>query len=257
MTKRKRVLTWLGSSAILVALYAWFFGVATMLSVEARYVGWKAPIVKRRPISLSDLSISADFKQKLAYAGYEFEVPWAVDDKKTKQISPTSEVIVFDSGNALWFSRVPPKEFVNGLRTSWNLDAGSIKKLYGGGAGESDYSLVELILEATPQEVGLLSDRRQAAGTMMLLVLKGIMISRGGETGIFKVQTHDFRGFQYGDPQRRPKSIDVEIFADDGGLAFLFAQRETGPVPAITQAEINRVIQSARKVPEGDLSTSR
>lgn len=91
----------------------------------------------------------------------------------------------------------------------------------------------------------------------MLLVMKGVMVPKGGETGIFRVRTGDFRGFQYGDPRRRPKSIDVEIFSDSGGLAFLFGQREKGSVPAITQAEINRVIQSARKAPEQDLSASR
>jgi hypothetical protein len=83
----------------------------------------------------------------------------------------------------------------------------------------------------------------------MLLAIKGIMIPSGGETGIFRVRTGKFQGFQYGDPKSRPKTIDIEVFADDGGLAFLFAQREQGPVPAITQGEINRVLQSVRKTP--------
>jgi hypothetical protein len=83
----------------------------------------------------------------------------------------------------------------------------------------------------------------------MLLVVKGIMVSQGGESGIFRIRTKDFQGFQYGDPQQRPKSVDVQIFADDGGFAFLFVQQEKGPVPAVTQAEINRVIQSLRKAP--------
>lgn len=251
MSRRKRLLIWLGSSAALITLYVWFFGVATMFAIEARYVGRKSPQIRITPVPLSDLSTSTSGGQKVTRAGYEFEVPWAVDGKRTKQVSPTKEVIAFDSGNALLFSRMPPKEFVNGLIKDWNMDADSVKRLYGDEVLGSDYSLADLILEATPQRVGLFSDRRQAVGTMMLLVLKGIMIPPGGETGIFKVQTHNFRGFQYGDPRRRPKAIDVEIFADEGGLEFLFAQREGGPVPAITQAEINRVIQSAHKVPEG------
>lgn len=257
MPKRKRVLIWLGSLAAALAVYGWFFGAATMFAIEARYVGWKAPIVKRTPIALSDLSISADFKQKLSYAGYEFEVPWAVDEKRTKQVSTTSEVIAFDNGNALWFSRVPPKEFVNGLLHMSGKDTATTRKLYGDETLKSDYWLVKAILESTPQKVGLLSSRREAARTAMLLLYKAIMISQGGETGIFQVRTAGFQGFQYGNPQRRPRSIDVEMFADDEGLALLFAQRESGPVPAITQAEINQVVQSAHKVPQANLSASR
>jgi hypothetical protein len=82
----------------------------------------------------------------------------------------------------------------------------------------------------------------------MLLLVKGIMIPSGGETGIFRIRSGNFQGFQYGDPQSCPKSLDVEIFSSDGGLAFLFVQRKDGPVPLITQAEINRVIQTIRMV---------
>lgn len=256
MSKRKRVLIWLGSLAVALAVYGWFFGAATMFAIEARYVGRKFPVVYRTPVALSDLSTATSPGQKLRYAGYEFEVPWVVDDKRTKQVSPTSEVIAFNNGNALWFSRVPPKEFVNGVLRMSGKDTVSTRKLYGDETLKSDYLLVEAILEATPQRVGLLSSRREAARTAMLLLYKGIMISQGGETGIFQVRAAGFQGFQYGDPQRRPRSIDVEMFADDEGLALLFAQRESGPVPAITQAEINQVVQSAHKVP-GDLSASR
>jgi hypothetical protein len=91
----------------------------------------------------------------------------------------------------------------------------------------------------------------------MLILFKGIMTPRGGESGIFRVRADKFRGFQYGDPRTRPKSLNVEIFADDGGLSFAFAQKGQGLSPAITQAEINRVIQTVRKIPESGLSASR
>ncbi len=53
---------------------------------------------------------------------------------------------------------------------------------------------------------------------------------------------------------REPKKA-AEMFAEDGGLAFMFAQRGNGP--AITQAEINRVIQTVRKISEQELSAGR
>ncbi len=247
MSKRKRVLIWLGALAAAVALYVWFFGVATMFALEARYTGWKMPVVKKAPIELSDLSVSKEPGQKFTYSGYEFELPWPVDESKTRRVSPTSVVFVFRTGNALWFSKVPPKEFVNEFLSMSRNDAGGLRQLYGDEALRSDYSLINLVLGTTPRKIGLLSDRRQAAGGTMLLVIKGIMIPNGGETGIFRVRAGGFQGFQYGNPGSRPRSIDVEIFADDGGLAFLFAQNEKGSVPAITQAEINMVLQSVRK----------
>ncbi len=253
VTRRGRILSLVAGIGGLCAVYLWFFGFATMFAVEARYVGWKMPVVRRTPVELFDLSISQAPGKKLSYLGYEFEVPWDVNEEKTKQRGKTSVVIALRSGNAIWFSRVPPKEFVNNLLTSSKVDAENLRKLYGEDALHSDYSLTQLVLEVTPQKVGPFSARRDAVGTLMLVVIKGIMMPRGGESGIFRIRTGNFQGFQYGDPRSRPKSLDVEIFAADGGLAFLFAQRDNGPTPAITQAEINRVIQTVRRVPDQEL----
>jgi hypothetical protein len=243
MSKRNRILLISGGVALVFA-YVLFLGVATMFALEARYVGWKTPIVKSTPRDLPDLTVSSKSGQKLSYFGYEFEVPWEVDEAKTKQTGKM-QLVAFRSGNALLFSRMAPKEFVD---TFLKTDPQGLRRLYEEDALASDYSLHRLILEATPASVGLLTPRKEAAGRAMLLVFKGIMVPRGGESGIFRVRTKDFQGFQYGDPQQRPKSVDVEIFADDGGLAFIFTQQEKGAVPAITQAEINGTIQSLRKV---------
>lgn len=246
MSKRKRLLIWVGSSVLAVAVYIWLFGMATIATVQARYVGRKFPMVKMTPIPLHDSSISAGAVQKLTYAGYEFEVPWTVDETRTHRVSPTSEVIALTSGNAILFSRIPPKDFVHTLLKCSHVDQRSLRQLFGD-ALDSDYALHKLILDSTPQKIGLLSSRREAAAGSMLLLYKGMMVSGDAETGIFQIETNDFRGFQYGDPVCRPKTVDVEVFADDGGLAFLFVQRQSGAA-AITQEEINRVVQSAHKV---------
>jgi hypothetical protein len=245
MSRRNRFMLIFGGIAFVVFAYVWFLGVATMFALEARYVGWKTPVVKSTPRDLPDLTVSSEPGQKLSYFGYEFEVPWEIDEAKTKLIG-RMQLVAFRSGNALLFSRMAPKEFVN---TFLKTDPQGFRKLYGEDALASDYSLHRLILEATPAKVGLLTPRREAVGGAMLLLFKGIMVSQGGESGIFRVRTKDFQGFQYGDPQQRPKSVDVELFADNGGFAFLFTQQAKGPVPAITQAEINGVIQSLRRVP--------
>jgi len=249
MAKRKRILLALVGLVVVAGAYTWFFGAATMFALEARYAGWKMPVVNKTPVELTDTSVSKEPGQMFTYSGYQFELPWPVEVGKTKQVSPTSVVIAFRSGNALWFSKVPPKEFVGEFLALSKGDSSGLRQLYGDEALRSDYSLINLVLGTTPQEIGVFSNRRQAAGGPMLLAIKGIMIPSGGETGIFRVRTGKFQGFQYGDPKSRPRTIDIEVFADDGGLAFLFAQREKGPVSAITQGEINRVLQSVRKTP--------
>jgi len=237
----------IGGVAVLVFAYAWFLGLATAFALEARYIGWKMPIVRKTPVDLPDLSVSPQQSHKLTYFGYEFEVPWEVDEAKTKQTGKIQR-ITFRSGNTLLFSKMAPKEFVDTFLSGAKADPERLRKLYGEDALASDYALYRQILEATPAKVSLFTPRREAVGEAMLLVIKGIMIPSGGETGIFRIRTGDFQGFQYGDPLRRPKSLEVKIFSNDGGLAFLFVQQEKGPVPPITQAEVNRTIQSIRKV---------
>lgn len=254
LSKRQR--KWLVRvNVVLVAGFCvWHFGVAALFVVETRYVGWKFPAVKNAPVELTDSSISEAAGRKLSYFGYEFEVPWDdLDEGKTKQIGKM-QLIAFRSGNAVLFSRMAPKEFVQTFLANTKIDPDNLRKVCGEEALHSDYSLHQLILEATPGQITLLTRREDAARSAMLLVMKGVMVPGEGESGIFRVRTDQREGFQYGDPQSRPKSLDVEIYADDGGLSFIFAQKVKGSGPAITQAEINRVIQTARKIPVEGLS---
>lgn len=246
MSKPRRTLFILAITGLLCLIYLWFFGTATMFALEARYVGWKMPIVKRTPTELPDQSIAHVPGRKLAYFGYEFEVPWEIDEAKSKQVGKI-QLVAFRSGNALLVSRGAPKEFVNDFLSMDKGDPAGLKALYGEDVLQSDYLLKQRILEATPEKVGLLTPRKEAVGSAMLLVIKGIMMPSGAESGVYQIRAGDFRGFQFGDPRSRPKSIDLEIYNQDGGLGFIFSQRANSSEPQITQAEINYVIQSLRK----------
>ncbi|HKW64752.1 MAG TPA: hypothetical protein VJN89_19520 [Candidatus Acidoferrum sp.] len=232
---------------LLCASYLWFFGVATMFALEARYVGWKMPVVKKTPVELPDQSIVQVAGRKLAYFGYEFEVPWEIDEAKSKQVGGM-QLVAFRSGNTLLVSRIPAKEFVNDFVSMRKADPDGLRALYGEDVLQSDYSLKERIFETTPHKVGLLTPRSEAAASAMLLLIKGIMMPSGGESGIYRIRTGDFKGFQFGDPRSRPRSFDLEIHDEEGGFGFVFFQRQNGSEPPITQAEINFVIQSLRKL---------
>ena len=252
MSKPRRVLFILAIAGLLCVAYLWFFGAATTFALEVRYICWKMPVVKKTPTELIDQSIAQVRGRKLTDFGYEFEVPWEIDETKSKQVGKM-QLVSFRSGNSLLVSKMALKEFVT---TSLQTNPAGMRALYGENVFQSDYSLKEMILEVTPNKVGLLTPRKEAVGSAMLLVMKGIMMPREAESGIYRIRTENFQGFQFGDPRSRPKSLDIEIYNEDGGLGFIFAQRENGSEPPITQAEINRVIQSVRKLPEEALSAS-
>lgn len=246
MSKRKRVLIWLGASAALLGLYVWFFGVATMFVLETRFAARKAPVVNKTPVQLSDLSVSTSPSTKFSFAGFEFELPWEVDQEKTKIVGKM-EVIVFRSGNAMLVSNPPPKEFVNGI-LKLGFDRDTFGQMYGQEALNSDYATYQLMLETTPAKVRLFTPRKEAVGTSMMLMIKALAVPSEADTGIFSIRSQGFRGFQYGDPQKRAPRVIIDLMGDDGAIEFNIGQRKNGPAPMITQAEINRIIQSTRKV---------
>lgn len=59
----------------LTAVYLWLFGFATFFAVEASYMAWRAPVVRRTPVELNDQSVAQTTGRNLSYFGYEFEVP--------------------------------------------------------------------------------------------------------------------------------------------------------------------------------------
>jgi hypothetical protein len=166
-----------------------------------------------------------------------------LDEAKSKQVGQL-QLVAFHSGNTLLVSRIAPKEFVNDFLSTGKADSTGVRALYGEDLLKSDYLLKGRILEATPDKVGLLTPQKEAVGSALLLVIKGIMMPEGAEAGIYRIRTGDFRGFQFGDPRSRSRSIDLEIYNEDDGLGFIFTQRPNGSQLPIAQAEINRVIQS-------------
>ena len=195
------------------------------------------------------MSISQAPGMNLSYFGYEFEVPWTdIDKEKTKIIGGNKVIIVFRSGNVLMMWSGPPHEFMNGLLEQMKLDRDAFRKVYGDEALQSDYNFQCLILETTPDKIILLSTGKTAVSQAVLLTVKSICVPGDPDSGIFAVQGKEFKGFQYGRPQSPPKHLNVELFPEGGHLDLFFEQKKSGPT-LISQADINRVVQTIHKVP--------
>jgi hypothetical protein len=246
MSRWKRILIWTGIIVFVGGVYLWFFGVQTTSALMVRYQFRKLAGVEKTPVPLTDLSISSVPHRIASYFGYEFELPSDdVDEEKDKTFG-TVHISYFRSGNAFWFSTSPPKKFVNEVTKTGNLNPQDLKQLYGEDALESDYAFHKKMLELTPSEITPFISRKQAISGQMLLLIKAISMPNAA-SGIFSIRTRDFKGFQFENPQMRPSRITVELFSNDGGIHVIFMQK--AGAPAISQAEINRVIQSIRKTP--------
>lgn len=249
MPKWARILIWCGVVVGAGVVYVWFFGPQTMLTLFARYKFRGIPVAGMTPVALANVSISTVAHRKFSYSGYEFELPWDdVDEQKDRNAGPI-HVSAFKSGNTFWFSTFPPRSFVDGMIKETKLDPEAFRQVYGDEAYRSDYGFYLEMLSATPGTISPFESRRDAARGFALLLIKAIAMP-STDSGIFLIQTGDFKGFQFGAAQGRPPRITDELYADDGGIDIMFSQKPGGTAPSISQPEINRVIQSIRKIPK-------
>src|SRR5258705_6262003 len=249
MSRWKRVLISLGIVVAASVAYLWLFGTQTFFALEARNTARKLPYVKRTPVPLPDLSVSEVSGTTLSYFGYEFEVPWTdIDTEKTKIVGGNRAIIAFRSGNVLSVWSGQPHEFMNYLLEQGKIDKDTFRKIYGDEALQSDYNFKRLILETTPEKITIFTDSKTAVSRGVLLMVKAMCVGGDANSGIFSVQGKEFKGFQYGLPQNPPKQLSVELFPADGHLDLIFGQKKDGPT-VISQADINRIVQTIRKEP--------
>lgn len=77
-----------------------------------------------------------------------------------------------------------------------------------------------------------------------VLMIKSLMPSKAAETGIFRIQNLDYKGFQQGNPQARKDNLVLDLYSGDDHLEIIFLQNDYHDAAGVTQPEINRVIQS-------------
>jgi hypothetical protein len=251
----KRIAIGLEVVVSVVVIYAWFFGAQTIDSLAVRSEYRRLPELAETPIALSDLSISSTPHAAISCGGYEVELPWDdVDEQKSKRGSAIC-VTAFRSGNAFVFSSFPARDFVDEVARESRLDPSAVQRAIVGETSRSDYGFVRVMLQTTPADVKPFISKQRAARGMWLLLFKG-MAMPSAKSGIFSIRTQDFQGFQYENPQSQPFRITDELFGDDSGIDLMFIRKVGGTAPAITQPEINRILQSIRKAPAGPVASN-
>jgi len=248
MPKWARILIALFVVLLVSFAYLWFFGFQTLILLEARYLTRKAPAVSMAPAQLADLSISRSPGRKLSYFGYEFEVPWNDVDESKSGIIPDSNkaMIVFQSGNSLSVWHGSPRAFLNTVLANDKIDQNTLRRIVGDEALQSDYALYRTISQMTPDKMTPFESQRDAANQALLLLVKGICMPTGADSGVFAVSAGEFSGFQFGRPANPSGQVSVRLFSDSSSLNFILNQKPGGPV-VISQPEINRILQTLHK----------
>ena len=247
MSRWKRILTVLALLVIGGATYLWFFGAQTFSALQSRKWGRQVPIVKSIPVELRDLSVSQVRGQKLSFMGVEFEVPWGDVDQSKSRIVGSWAFIISRSGNSIILCVEKPKDFINFMSQKQIGSPELFTRLYGPDVLNSDYALKKAIFQTTPSDITLLTPSSRAAGLSSVLIIKAIMPPTT-DWAIYNIQTTGMRGFQLGDPIRRPKKMSLELYGDDVEIEINIEQVAASPTPAITQSEINRIIQSVHTI---------
>jgi hypothetical protein len=227
MTRWKGRLLWASAILTVCVVYLWFFGTQTFFALWARNVGRRVPIVKSVPVDLKDLSISHAKGERLSFMGAEFEVPWDDMEREKTRIARNWVSVYFRSGNSILLCVEPADGFIANITKSKTPEPELFKAMYGPEVLQSDYALDKAIL------------------------IKAI-IPPTTDWAIYKVQSRNFRGFQLGDPVRSPKKMCLELFADDAHFEINIEQNTASAAAHITQPELNRMIQTLRKVPHTD-----
>ncbi len=230
--------------AIIIVTTQWIFPV--YLSIETAHTppvsAWLVPR------DLSDRSVATAPGTKLSYFGYEFEVPWSdLDESKTKSYRDMT-LLVFHSGLRLLVGASPPKLWLSGPFG---------KSAEQGSGAHSDYDLLKTVYGFTPDKMHLwaFSPRIHYRETL-LLSLKSATVHAEAATGFFYIGNSVNQGFQEGNPQAwptdyRPKSrsaVSIQLFSDQGCLNLTLFQRDFANPAGVSQADLNRIIQSVRRV---------
>jgi len=236
--------------ALSIALAFLFVGGRWILPAALSfYVVKKAPAAASLvPTDLKEQSISNAPATKLAYFGYEFEVPWSdVDVSKSEIVEDTTDAriacVSLRSGLKLLvvvtlFDRRPDFEF---LRRTYEATPAKIR-YFELVPKSSDYQQI-LFLQAKSVLLGELVDAPTAANP--------------AESGIFNLQSERFRGFQFGNPRVRPDVIELQLYDDKYRVLIKVQQGSSDSIEGVTQPEINRIVQSLRPILARETSPPR
>jgi hypothetical protein len=226
------------------------------------YAAERAPAVASVvPVDLKDRSVSQTPGQKLSYIGYDFELPWAdLDESRIKffpkeKAEKTKVDLRFHSGLRMMVTvhsaRRWAKDLSSDAQSPQPISPQIIESTFAPETMRSDYSFFSAVYGFTPDNMNHWSTSPAAHDREeLMLAVKSAALRKSAETGIFNLRNQNFRGFQQGNPRVRQDEIVIDLYSDEGSVEMIFFQADYPKFVGVTQAEINRIVQSLHKTTE-------
>lgn len=243
MSPRKRITVGLVLMTALAGVYVWQFGVQTADALLVRYKFRGLAKVSYSPRPLADMTVAEIPHITARCSGSEYELPWDDIDVSRNKAVGTICVTAFYSGNAFWFSTFPPRDFVGGLQKEFGISTDDFRRDFGEKASESDYVFMERMLGVQPSQITPIVSPATANFLVGLLFLKA-MAMPPVDAGIYSFEVHDFSGFQFENRKRARFQIEDDLYSGRGGINVIILPKDRETALALTQAQINRILQS-------------
>lgn len=236
----------LAVATALVLAYVWFFGKPTFFVWRMKKEAAENPRLAMVPVPLSDTSISTAQGTTVTEFGYQFEVPW-----KMKEPKPGNTIAIAESQSGqeviMFWDPAKKQGPVKMMKDSLGKSFKELASVYGAQTIQSDFDFDQALANTTPSQLSYVLPGKKEVRAGVLLMLKPIMMV-DAETGFYSFETEHLRGFQNGNPTKA-KTVIVEAFdASDRQFEFAFGSRSY-PKGDLTQADINKVLQTLRSAP--------
>lgn len=223
------------------------------------------PITRVVPTDLKDRSVSQATGARLSYLGYEFDVPWNdLEDSKIElypKDSPDKRLakLYFRSGLRLIIIAGPPHSMADELtKVDIKMSPEAFAAVFGQQAANSDYEFMKRVFEFSPARMHPWAlSTSVASQEQVLLLFKSILPSKPSETGIFNIRNAGYQGFQQGDPAVRQDTLLLDLYSANGSFEVLFVQKGCADGQGVTQPDINRIVQSLRRVSPSEVASSK
>jgi hypothetical protein len=230
----------------IAAALAWAFWFQALAWHEARQMGKSDACLALVPGPLLEQSATRTAGSRQTYFGYEFEIPWPAP-QKVKQTSTLVDLVFRGGFGAVFWNPAERHNFIHDVTA--NRQRLEIRNFLGAvigrDAARSDYNFLKGQLEVTPDQISPMQSRRDANSRLTLLRMKSVDCSQK-PSAFYSFKWRELNCFQIGDPS---KDFHVEVRCFDSGdreFNFLFGVRKGGSSLKISQADINRVVQSVR-----------
>ncbi|HWR17549.1 MAG TPA: hypothetical protein VN577_22160 [Terriglobales bacterium] len=211
----------------------------------ARQWARESPGLNAVPRPLTDLRIDSGKGTTVELYGYTIEAPWA-DIEFTKDVRIASSVGFKSGANILLFDPNGDPSILSIIQGMDEKQNAKIRDVLGSDTVRSEYDFSKAVYFITANDISLWMSRQRAARAIILMNIKSSQVSsRNPDT--FLLETALFRGFQEGSPDVegvRGRQVRIRLFDSDGKELQLVISAKKGA--SLTQAQINRVIQSIR-----------